>query len=65
MVKGIENWPSVPKLKELELVSLEERRLICNLIMITEYVTGYYEENTEQFSIFTEDWTKENELKLQ
>ena len=65
MIRGLEHLSYEDRLRELDLISLEKRRLRRDLIVAFQYLKGAYEKDGERlFSRACCDRTRGNELKL-
>jgi len=65
MIRGLEHLSYEDRLRELDLISLEKRRLRRDLIVAFQYLKGAYEKDGERlFSRACCDRTRGNGLKL-
>uniref|UniRef100_K7EX00 Reverse transcriptase domain-containing protein n=1 Tax=Pelodiscus sinensis TaxID=13735 RepID=K7EX00_PELSI len=66
MIKGLENMTHEGRLKELDLFSLEKRRLTGDMIAVFRYLKGCHKKMGENlFILASEDRTRSTGLKLQ
>lgn len=61
MIKGLEKQTSVERLREVGMFCLEKRRLRGN-ITVCRFVKGCYKEERDQFSLVSENRTRNNRL---
>ena len=66
MIRGLETKPYEERLKELDMFSLEKRKLRGDMIALFKYLKGcHIEEGQHLFLILPECRTRNNGLKLQ